>query len=180
MGNHAGIEQVLIVTSNSKSSILDYFDQSIHLENYLKRKNKEYLIKHLELPKIDICYIRQPYAKGLGDAIRLGKVFVGNDPFGILLPDDFVISDQTFALKQLIDVYQETKRSVIGRYIFTPEIFQCLENIKEGVDEEIHLTDAINGLLKEQTINGKIISGERYDIGNLEEYIELMKIMSKI
>jgi UTP--glucose-1-phosphate uridylyltransferase len=220
----SGIEQLLIVTSNSKNSILDYFDHSIELEAFLRSKNKEYMLKHLELPKIDICYIKQPYPKGLGDAIRLGKEFVGNEPFGVLLPDDFVISSQTPALKQLIDVYKETNCSVIGikqvkqellknygviqgsnktnlievenivekpktnppsdlavigRYIFTPGIFEYLEYTKEDVDGEIQLTDAIKGLLEIQSIYGKIVSGDRYDIGNLEEYVELMKIMSK-
>ncbi|MFK9094061.1 UTP--glucose-1-phosphate uridylyltransferase [Bacillus salipaludis] len=220
----SGIEQVLIVTSKSKSSILDYFDHSMELEALLRSKNKEYMLKHLELPKIRVFFIRQPYAKGLGDAILLGKEFVGNEPFGVLLPDDFVISNQAPALKQLMDVFKETNRdviglkqvkqdqlknygvikgsnkanhieienivekpkndppsnlAVIGRYIFTPEIFKCLEDVEEGVDGEIQLTDAIKGLLGTQSIYGKIISGDRYDIGILEEYVELMNIMSK-
>ncbi|MFC4799950.1 UTP--glucose-1-phosphate uridylyltransferase [Neobacillus sp. GCM10023253] len=220
----SGIEQVLIVTSNSKNAIMDYFDHSLELENWLRSKNKEYLLKHLELPKVEIFYTRQSYARGLGDAIRLGKEFVGNEPFGVLLPDDFVISSEAPALKQLIDVYKETNSSVIGlkqvqqeqlknygviqcssktnpieienivekpktdppsdmavigRYIFTPEIFKCLEEIKAGVDGEIQLTDAIKTLLGTESIYGKIISGDRYDIGVLDEYVELMKIMSK-
>ncbi len=220
----SGIEQLLIVTSHSKRSILEYFNYSMELEAFLRSKNKEHMLKHLELPKIEICYIKQPYAKGLGDAIRLGREFVGNEPFGVLLPDDFVISCQTPALNQLIDIYKETNCSVIGlkqvkqdqlknygviqgsnksnlieienivekpktdapsnlavigRYVFTPEIFQCLEAAKEGVDGEIQLTDAIKDLLEIQPIYGEIISGDRYDIGNFEEYIELMKIMSK-
>jgi UTP--glucose-1-phosphate uridylyltransferase len=220
----SGIEQLLIVISNTKQSILDYFDHSIELETFLKSKNKEHMLKHLELPKIDILYIKQHYANGLGDAIRLGKEFVGNEPFGILLPDDFVISNQIPALKQLIDVYKETNRSVlglkkveqdqlkkygviqgennsnlieienivekptknppsdlavIGRYIFTPTIFECLEGLKEGVDGELQLTDAIKCLLGIETVYGNVVSGDRYDLGNLEEYVELMKIMSK-
>lgn len=220
---NSGIEQLLIVTSKSKDSIFDYFNPSMELEAYLKSKDKEHLLKHLELPKLDILFKRQSYANGLGDAIRLGSEFVGNEPFGVLLPDDFVISKQTPALKQLINVYKETNSSVIGlkqvkqdhlkdygvikvsdktkfieienivekpktnppsdlavigRYIFTPEIFGCLEDIEKGVDGEIQLTDAINGLLATQTVYGKIISGDRYDIGKLEEYVELMRILS--
>jgi len=220
----SGIEQLLIIISNSKHSILDYFDRSVELEAFLKSNNKEHMLKHLELPKIEITYIQQHYAKGLGDAIRLGKEFVGDDPFGILLPDDFVLSDRTPALKQLIDVYNETNSSVlglkqvnqeqlknygviqgstntnliqienivekpkqdppsdlavIGRYILTPTIFQCIEDLTEGVDGELQLTDAIKFLLRIEPIYGKIVSGDRYDIGNLEEYVELMKIMSK-
>lgn len=220
----SGIEQLLIVISHSKDSILKYFSPSMELEAFLKSKNKEYMLKQLELPDIKISYIKQPDGKGLGDAIRLGKEFVGNEPFGVLLPDDFVISCQTPALSQLIHVYKETQSSVIGlkqvkqehlknygviqgssktnlieienivekpktdppsnlavigRYVFTPDIFPCLEAEKVGLDGEIQLTDAIKTLLDLQPIYGKMISGDRYDIGNLEEYIELMKILSE-
>lgn len=220
---HSGIEQLLIVISSLKHSILDYFDHPLELEAFLKSKNKEYLLERLELPKIDIFFMLQPSAKGLGDAIRIGKGFVGNEPFGVLLPDDFIISNENPALKQLIDEYKKTNSTVIGlkqvkqeqlknygviqgsnktnlieienivekpksdppsdmavigRYIFTPEIFQYLEGLKEGVNGEIQLTDAIKGLLEKQPVYGKIISGDRYDIGILKEYIELMKIMS--
>ncbi|MBM7656474.1 UTP--glucose-1-phosphate uridylyltransferase [Neobacillus cucumis] len=220
----SGIEQLLIIISNSKHAILDYFDHSMELETFLKNKNKQHLLQHLELPKIDIFFMKQYYAKGLGDAIRLGKQFVGNEPFGVLLPDDFVISDGTPALQQLIDIYQDTHSSVlglkkvkedqlqnygvirgdaqtdliqiegivekpkenppsdlavIGRYIFTPQIFQHLEQLMEGVDGELQLTDAIKGLIEYESVYGKIISGDRYDIGKLEEYIELIKIMGQ-
>jgi len=220
----AGIKQLLIVVSNSKNAILDYFDHSVELEAFLKSKNKEYMLERLEPPKIDICFIKQHYANGLGDAIRLGKEFVGDEPFGVLLPDDFVIANEAHALKQLIDVYKETNSSVlglkkvnqdqlknygviqganntslieiknivekpkenppsdlavIGRYIFTPTIFECLENLDVGVDGELQLTDAIKILLGIEPIYGKIISGDRYDIGKFEEYVELMKIMGE-
>ena len=69
--------------------------------------------------------------------------------------------------------------AVIGRYILTPTIFLCIEDLTEGVDEELQLTDAIKFLLRIEPIYGKIVSGDRYDIGNLEEYVELMKIMSE-
>jgi UTP--glucose-1-phosphate uridylyltransferase len=69
--------------------------------------------------------------------------------------------------------------AVIGRYIFTPEIFQCLESVKKGVGGEIQLTDAIKGLLAYESVIGKVISGDRYDIGKLDEYVQLMNILSK-
>ena len=134
----SGIEQLLIIISHSKHSILDYFDRSVELEDFLKSNNKEHMLKHLELPKIDITYIQQPYAKGLGDAIRLGKEFVGDEPFGILLPDDFVLSDRTPALKQLIDVFNETNSSVLGLKQVNPEQLK-----KYGVIQGATNTDLI-------------------------------------
>src|SRR3954466_16118567 len=48
----SGIEQLLIIISDSKHSILDYFGRSVELEAFLKSNNKEHMFKHLELPKI--------------------------------------------------------------------------------------------------------------------------------
>ena len=51
--------------------------------------------------------------KGLGHAISSARQFIGNEPFAVLLGDDIVESEVP-AVKQLIDVYEETGHSVIG------------------------------------------------------------------
>lgn len=221
---NSGIEQLLIITSKSKDMIVDYFDNSLELETILKKSNKSHLLKHLELPKVEILYKRQSDINGLGAAIRLGKDFIGDEPFAVLLPDDLVFSGHAPALKELIDIHKETNCSVlglkkvnqnqlkdygviqgiaksevveiqnivekpktsfpsdmavIGRYVFTPEIFQFLWKINQGVNGEIQLTDAIKELITIQSVYGTIISGDRYDIGKLEEYVELMNVVVK-
>ena len=50
---------------------------------------------------------------GLGHAIWCARVFIGDDPFAILLPDDLVLSD-TPCLEQLADVYEETGGNVVA------------------------------------------------------------------
>ncbi len=55
---------------------------------------------------------------------------------------------------------------VIGRYVFNPEIFDCLEKIKPGKGGEIQLTDAIQMLLDQQTIFAYLFEGKRYDCGD--------------
>ncbi len=55
---------------------------------------------------------------------------------------------------------------VIGRYIFNPEIFDCLEKIKPGQGAEIQLTDAIQMLLSQQSIFAYQFEGKRYDCGD--------------
>ena len=55
---------------------------------------------------------------------------------------------------------------VIGRYVFNPEIFDCLEKIKPGKGGEIQLTDAIQMLLGQQSIFAYQFEGRRYDCGD--------------
>lgn len=63
---NSGIEQILMVVSRKKSMIVDYFDHSLELEAFLEKENKQHLLTDAQLPKIEIHYVRQPYAKGLG------------------------------------------------------------------------------------------------------------------
>lgn len=61
--------------------------------------------------------------------------------------------------------------AVMGRYVFTPEIFDVLEQVKPGVGGEIQLTDAIAMLLSDQTVYGFVFSEGRYDIGKKLDYL---------
>jgi len=64
--------------------------------------------------------------------------------------------------------------AVSGRYVLTPEIFDCIKKVKPGYGGEIQLTDALNLLLslKEQRIYAKEIEGRRYDIGDKLGYVK--------
>ncbi|AIE59406.1 UTP--glucose-1-phosphate uridylyltransferase [Bacillus methanolicus] len=222
----SGIEQILIVVSKRKGLILDYFDDSLGLEVFLERENKQHLLKQHKIPDAEMYYTRQSYPKGLGDAVRLGKHFIGNEPFAVLLPDDIVLSKKTPGLKQLIEDYTKHQKSVIGlnvvkpaflknygvikgaeikpgtfqlddivekpkenppsnlavigRYIFTPQIFSHLENLKPGAGGEIQLTDAIKTMLQTDKCFGKIIEGNRFDIGSTNDYVNLLQTISKM
>ena len=67
-----------------------------------------------KIADIDIHFIRQKEAKGLGHAILCAKAFVGNEPFAVLLGDDVVYNDDYPCLKQLIDVYDMAGGRVLG------------------------------------------------------------------
>ena len=60
----------------------------------------------------------------------------------------------------------------IGRYVFTPEIFECLEHTTPGVGGEIQLTDGMRILLQFQEIYAHTFQGKRYDTGDKTGYIE--------
>ncbi len=61
--------------------------------------------------------------------------------------------------------------AVMGRYVFTPEIFDAIDRIGPGTGGEIQLTDAMALLLQEQTIYGYIFERGRYDVGDKLDYL---------
>ncbi len=111
----SGIEDILIILGRNKNSIEDHFDKSYELEDNLKNKGKEKLLKEIE--KIselaNIHYIRQKEPLGLGHAIYCAKSFVGNEPFAVMLGDDIVRSNKP-CIKQLIEKYEEYGSTIIG------------------------------------------------------------------
>ncbi len=56
--------------------------------------------------------------------------------------------------------------AIIGRYIFTPRIFEELERTSIGSKGEIQLTDAIKSLSTKEVIYGKLLEGKRFDCGS--------------
>jgi len=85
----------------------------------------------------------------------------------------------TDTLVRILDIVEKPQPSeapsnlaVMGRYVFTPEIFGALEKVRPGVGGEIQLTDAIAILLAEQTVYGYTFTGGRYDIGKKIDYLK--------
>lgn len=111
----SGIEEILIITGRNKRAIEDHFDKSVELEMDLKAKKKDDLLDIVERISnmANIYYIRQKEPKGLGHAIHCAKTFVGNEPFAVMLGDD-VVDSEVPCLKQLIDVYNEYKTTILG------------------------------------------------------------------
>ena len=62
--------------------------------------------------------------------------------------------------------------AIIGRYVFTPEIFMYLEKQEIGAGGEIQLTDAIQKLNQIQRVFAYEFEGERYDVGEKLGFIE--------
>ncbi|MCD8825165.1 UTP--glucose-1-phosphate uridylyltransferase GalU, partial [Mammaliicoccus sciuri] len=113
--SRAGIEDILIVTGKHKRAIEDHFDIQKELETTLYEKGKLELLDKVQYSTelANIFYVRQKEQKGLGHAIHTAKQFIGNEPFAVLLGDDIVESDNP-AIKQLMEQYEATGKSVIG------------------------------------------------------------------
>jgi UTP--glucose-1-phosphate uridylyltransferase len=111
----SGIEEILIITGRNKKSIEDHFDKSVELELQLEKNNKDDLLQLVNSISnmVNIHYIRQKEPKGLGHAISCAKIFVGNEPFAVMLGDD-VVDSKTPCLKQLMNCYEKYDSTILG------------------------------------------------------------------
>jgi len=112
----SGIEQILFVTGRSKRAIEDHFDISFELEALLHEKGKDdQLTQVREIAEmVNIFYVRQKQALGLGHAILCAREFVGDEPFAVLLGDDIIDGAGKPCLGQLLEVFREYQGSVLA------------------------------------------------------------------
>ena len=112
----AGCTEMVFITGRNKRSIEDHFDKAYELETELELRQKDKLLAHVRdiLPSNITCmYIRQTKALGLGHAVLCAQAAVGNEPFAVILADDLIDAPKG-ALKQMVDVYNQSGNSVLG------------------------------------------------------------------
>jgi UTP--glucose-1-phosphate uridylyltransferase len=112
---HSGIQNIFIVTGRGKSAIEDHFDVSFELEHTLDAKNKKDLLAVVRgiSDMINVAYVRQKEALGLGHAVLRARELVGAEPFAAVLSDD-VIDAPIPCLRQLLDIYEFYGASVLA------------------------------------------------------------------
>ncbi|ANK59169.1 UTP--glucose-1-phosphate uridylyltransferase GalU [Loigolactobacillus backii] len=112
----SGIDDILIITGKGKRPIEDHFDSAPELEQNLIKKQKTAMLKAVQETtnmKVNLFFIRQSHPNGLGDAVRLAKSFIANEPFVVMLGDD-LMHDKVPLTKQLIDDYEKTHASTLA------------------------------------------------------------------
>ncbi|MDP3386802.1 MAG: UTP--glucose-1-phosphate uridylyltransferase GalU, partial [Eubacteriales bacterium] len=119
---NSGIEDILIITGRNKRAIEDHFDKSFELEVTLEQKGKHELLKIVKdiSELVNIHYIRQKEANGLGHAIHCAKAFIKDEPFAVLLGDDIVYSEKP-CLLQLMEQYETYQSTILGVQSVSPE-----------------------------------------------------------
>lgn len=112
---HSGLQNLIIVTGRGKASIEDHFDVSFEMEHLLESRGKKDLLALVRSisDMIDVCYVRQKEALGLGHAVLRAKELVAGEPFGVVLSDD-VIDGEIPCLRQLLDIYEFYGASVVA------------------------------------------------------------------
>src|SRR4051812_33232514 len=121
---HSGIRNIVIVTGRGKSAIEDHFDVSFELEHMLESRQKTDLLATVRQVSdlIDVAYVRQKEALGLGHAVNRAQDLVGADPFAVVLADD-VIDAETPCIRQLLDIYE----------FFSAPVLAVMEVPKESI-----------------------------------------------
>jgi UTP--glucose-1-phosphate uridylyltransferase len=115
----AGITEMIFITGRNKRAIEDHFDKAYELEAELEAANKTALLELVRgvIPKNVTCiYIRQSAPLGLGHAVLCARPVVGNEPFAVLLADDFMDTDPGTVpvLAQMAEVFGYEKCSVLA------------------------------------------------------------------
>jgi len=113
----AGAETLVFIVGRTKNSIIDHFDKAYELETELATRNKQALLKIVRdvVPdRVNCVFIRQSEALGLGHAVLCAEPAIGNEPFGVILPDDLIYNAGKNCLQQMAEVFGRLGGSVIG------------------------------------------------------------------
>ena len=111
----SGIEEIILVTSEDKESLEQYFQPDPRLERSLKGKVPPGIFDQVkglgEMARVSSVLQEQPL--GLGHAVLTAHDEVGYEPFAVILPDD-VVFHTTPALTQMLEVYSRRSGGVIA------------------------------------------------------------------
>jgi UTP--glucose-1-phosphate uridylyltransferase len=111
----AGLHDILLVTGRGKGAIEDHFDRAPDLEQTLAAKGDDERLARVREPEElgAIHTIRQGAPKGLGHAVLCAARHVGDNPFAVLLGDDF-IHPSDLLLQRMIEVRGQHGGSVVA------------------------------------------------------------------
>jgi UTP--glucose-1-phosphate uridylyltransferase len=110
----AGIEQMIFVTGRGKSVIEDHFDIAFELEHTMTSRGKDVsVLANTRLSPGNCVYVRQQEPLGLGHAIWCARDIIGDEPFAIFLPDEFMHGSPG-CMKQMVDAYHQIGGNIIS------------------------------------------------------------------
>lgn len=110
----AGIEQMIFVTGRGKSAIEDHFDIAFELEHTMTSRGKDVsVLANTRLTPGNCVYVRQQEPLGLGHAIWCARDIIGDEPFAIFLPDEFMHGSPG-CMKQMVEAYEKTGGNIIS------------------------------------------------------------------
>ncbi|MDI9817701.1 MULTISPECIES: UTP--glucose-1-phosphate uridylyltransferase GalU [unclassified Legionella] len=113
----AGITHMIFITSSSKRSIEDHFDNHFELEMRLEEQGKTKLlevVRSVSPPGIQFTYVRQNQPLGLGHAVLCAEHVIGEDPFAVLLADDLIDDSRMPCLSAMTAHFKKDRLSLIA------------------------------------------------------------------
>lgn len=120
----AGIEVMVFITGRNKTSISNHFDTAYELEMELEQRGKDKMleiVRNITPSHVSCVFIRQAMPLGLGHAVLCARPVVGDEPFAVVLADDLIDDGERGVLKQMIDLYPEHGRSILGTELIPPQ-----------------------------------------------------------
>jgi UTP--glucose-1-phosphate uridylyltransferase len=128
----AGIQEIIFVTGRGKDGIEDHFDEAPELEQILAERGQTEMVAMLRriAEMTEVVSVRQKKPLGLGHAVLCARDLVGNEPFAVMLADD-VIDSEIPCIRQLLEIFEEKKESVIA--------------LMKVPEEEVHRYGVIRG-----------------------------------
>jgi UTP--glucose-1-phosphate uridylyltransferase len=110
----AGIEQMIFVTGRGKSAIEDHFDIAYELERTMTDRGKDIsVLEPTRLGPGNCAYVRQQEPMGLGHAIWCARDIVGDEPFAIFLPDEFMHGSPG-CMAQMVTEYEKVGGNLLS------------------------------------------------------------------
>jgi UTP--glucose-1-phosphate uridylyltransferase len=118
----SGLDDMLVITGRGKRAIEDHFDRAPELEHAVERSGKDDLLDLVRQTAdlVDLHFVRQKDALGLGHAVLQARRHVGHEPFAVILGDDLIWSEEP-AIGQLLDVYERYGAPVVAVERVPPE-----------------------------------------------------------
>lgn len=112
----SGITEILFVVGYKNEVIKNHFSASEILDKELLAKNKIDFYNAVKYPETmaKIEFVEQKELNGTAKAIEVAKEFCAGEPFAILFGDDLMYNEDYPVIKQLIDVYEKSGKTVIG------------------------------------------------------------------
>ena len=107
----AGIDTLIFITGRNKRAIEDHFDNNKELEIALRLKGQHELadmVKRILPDGVECIFVRQPEQLGLGHAVLCAERVVGNEPFALLLADDFITHTGNGVTADLLSSFEKS------------------------------------------------------------------------
>ena len=159
----AGIGDVLLITGRGKGAIEDHFDRAPELEEMLEAKGDtaglELIRKSDQLAAVHS--VRQGAPKGLGHAVLCAADHVGDEPFAVLLGDDFIHPSDPL-LQRMIDARERYGGSVVALMevgIDQISLYGAVAFEPTGEDDVVRLTDMVEKPPPDEAPSNKVIIG---------------------
>ncbi len=112
----AGLYQIGFISGRGKRAIEDHFDISYELEHQISGTPKEALLSQIReiISSCTFSYTRQVEMQGLGHAILTGENLIGDEPFAVLLADDYCANGQDGVLKQMVNLFDQHQCTIVA------------------------------------------------------------------